>query len=293
MRRINVRSGFSLVELLVVFAILTIVAGLLFAAVQRIRLAALRVACSHQIRQVALALHQYHEVQLKLPPGTTDLIPTSENPERNRYPALHWPARVLPYLEQETLWRQIDHAFATDVHEAINTNPACLVRLAILNCPVDSVRVSSHKPDWPIAGSNSYLGVAGTQLAAENGVLFLNSQIRWVDVTDGLSNTLMLGERPPNLTVTLGRYYGGTGHWYFGDAILGVRETLSDVYCLGDPPFANTPLGTKCSDYHFWSLHSGGTHFALADGSVRFVSFSTSEKVLKSLATRAGGEPGS
>lgn len=140
-----------------------------------------------------------------------------------------------------------------------------------------------------------YLGVEGMDFASEDGVLYLNSRIRMLAITDGASNTLVVGERPPSSDHKLGWWYAGWGQNRSGsaDLTLGVREVcVSPNYPFcprGTYRFRRDPENTPCSAFHFWSFHPGGAHFLFADGSVHFLSYS-SDPILPALATRAGGE---
>jgi prepilin-type processing-associated H-X9-DG protein len=212
---------------------------------------------------------------------------------------MNWHVRLLPHLEQEPLWRQ-----AVEAHQ-IEPNPYAEVEslhprdplMLMFECPADP-RAGSH---WVSKAGHRYaltmyLGVLGTEYTRINGVLFVDSRIRLGDITDGTSNTLMVGERPPSPSLLWGWWYTGNGHGTAkgsGDAILGVRE-----YNLGNDsphcpvgPYAFGPgkLTNPCDVFHFWSLHSGGAHFVLADGSVRFIGYGAKD-VMPALATRAGGE---
>lgn len=121
--------------------------------------------------------------------------------------------------------------------------------------------------------------------------------MRFTDITDGTSNTLLVGERPPSKDLWYGWWYAGFGAGGNGtaDMVLGVRENIppGDAFipdCGGLPArFAPGRIDNMCDAFHYWSLHSGGANFLFADGSVRFLAYSA-DAVLPALATRAGGE---
>lgn len=169
--------------------------------------------------------------------------------------------------------------------------------MPLFECPSDP-RAGSH---WVSKAGHRYaltmyLGVLGTEYTRKNGVLFVDSRIRLGDITDGTSNTLMVGERPPSPSLLWGWWYTGSGQSLAtgaGDSTLGVREYNFSAYEPNCPvgPYAFGPgkLTNACDVFHFWSLHSGGAHFVLADGRVRFVGYGAKD-VMPALATRAGGE---
>ena len=292
MARRIVRPGYTLVEVLVVIALIAVLIGLVLPAVQKVRAAAARAQCSNNLKQLALALHAYHTPAESLPPG---LCVTMLG---GRYPYLGWPAQLLPYIEQDALWSQAEAAFRTDPdplkfygHPAHERLLGTVVRL--FNCPADPrlpgpVTVHGH----PIAFT-SYLGVEGIDQERRDGTLALDSRVRLTDIRDGTSNTLLLGERPPSANFRFGWWYRGWGQRKEGSAemVLGVRElNASQPSCPFEPShFQQGRYDNQCSMLHFWSPHSGGAHFALADGSVRFLRYSA-DPIMPALATRAGGE---
>jgi len=284
-------TAFTLIELLVVIAIISVLLGLLLSGVQSIREAAARTACSDRLRQLALGLHHYHSNHSALPPGH------SWNGGRSEYPHLSWHARLLPYIEQPQLWDMTMRAFDADRHFG-NVPPHGhqkeVVKLFI--CPTDP-RVSEPAAfrERPPAALSSYLGIGGRNYSTNDGVLYSDSKVRLGDVLDGTSSTLMLGERPPSTDLRLGWWYAGIGQNNLGstDMFMGVHEynvhprypnCWQGPYLFGPGSFDN-----PCDAFHFWSPHSGGAHFAFADGSVRRLRYSASA-ILTSLSTRAGGE---
>ena len=142
---------------------------------------------------------------------------------------------------------------------------------------------------------SGYLGVLGTDYLSMNGVLFSGSQVRFADVTDGTSSTLLAGERPPSPDFWLGWWYASGAADGSGDTTLGVREMnggrvqFTSSCPKGPYAFVDGKVDQQCDAFHFWSLHSGGANFAFCDGSVRFLTYSANA-VLPALATRAGGE---
>ena len=143
----------------------------------------------------------------------------------------------------------------------------------------------------------SYLGVSGKDFSTRDGVLFQDSRVRFGDISDGMNNTLMLGERPASADLQFGWWYAGIGQAGTGsaDLILGVREQNLQPIFSGSPcgpgayPFSQGGFENPCAMFHFCSPHSGGANFAVADGSVRCLSYAA-DASMPALASRAGGE---
>jgi prepilin-type N-terminal cleavage/methylation domain-containing protein/prepilin-type processing-associated H-X9-DG protein len=284
------RRGYTLVELLVVIAIIAVLFGLILAAVQKVRAAASRVQCANNLRQLGLALHQYHDREGRFPPGCKNRRPFEPHPH------MGWITHLLPDLEQQRVWEESLRAFSLDsFFESPPHLPILGMVLRVAVCPADDRTRESWSFSTFKVGLSSYLGVNGERAVKRDGVLFLNSWVRFADITDGTSNTLAVGERPPSSDGTLGWWYAGWGLYREGtaDLHLGVRELNLARRLRGCPRgpyhFATGNLDNKCDALHFWSLHPGGAHFLFADGSVRFLSYSA-DSILPALATRAGGE---
>jgi prepilin-type N-terminal cleavage/methylation domain-containing protein/prepilin-type processing-associated H-X9-DG protein len=279
--------AFSLIELLVVVAILAILCGPVSAAVQRVRAAAVRAQCESHLAAIGLALHHYHDVEHRFPPGM------SYRGGSAAYPFMSWNTRLLPFLEQDALWRQTIGAFAEDprfLHNPPHVGLATV--MPAFSCPADTRTLMAGK----YAAFTAYLGVEGEDLFGEDGVLFRDSEVRLADITDGTSNTVVVGERPPSADEVLGWWYAGEGQAMKGsaDMVLGVQElNVGSLWGRGCPrgPYAFAPgrVSNQCDAFHFWSLHPGGANFLFGDGTVRFLSYSAAP-LMPALATRAGGE---
>lgn len=284
------RRGMTLLELLIVMAIMAMLVGLLLPAVQKVRAASDRTACSNNLRQLAIALHGYHCVQNRFPPGC------SFQPPNESQPHMSWLCRLLPHVEQTELWQQSLSAFAANAFFETPPHVPILGRtIRNFTCPSDNRSQQSWNFGRFSVAFTDYLGVEGLDLKRNDGVLFLNSQIRLTAILDGASNTLLAGERPPSLDNNLGWWYAGWGQQKTGSAemILGVREIrVHPKYksCPDGPyEFRLDPQVNICDAFHFWSFHSGGANFAFCDGSVRFLAYSA-DSIMPALATRAGGE---
>ncbi|MCI0464385.1 MAG: DUF1559 domain-containing protein [Gemmataceae bacterium] len=282
------RGGLTLIEVLVVIAIVGVLIGLVIPAVQRVRDAAARTQCSNNLRQIGLALHQYHQAHGSLPPGV------SYRDGADPHPFMSWNARLLPYLEQNALWEQSLQAYAQDpvfLHNPPHTGSATVV--PVYGCPSDG-RTLAVGDKYPRAFT-AYLGVEGTGPGKGDGLLFLDSRVRFANITDGTSTTLLVGERPPSEDQVFGWWYAGEGQEKDGscDMVLNVREVVRSPYGPGCPfgPYNFKPgrVSNQCDAFHFWSLHINGAHFLFADGSVRFLSYSA-DPLFPALASRSGGE---
>lgn len=293
MRGCQRRHGFSLVELLVVLAILALLAGLTLAGVQRVRSAAAKVDCANRLRQLGLALHQYHGAAGAFPAGVTVGGPAEP------FKFMNWETRLLPYLEHEALWRKAVEAFRLRPDDYSASPPhLCGTRVAAFICPADTLAREPRMIGGGTFAYSSYLGVSGTRQTRHDGALHIDSTTRFADITDGMSNTLLLGERPPSPDGAFGWWYAAEGQNDNGsaDSVLSTGERPTSYRFQGCPTtpavFGPGRTDDQCATLHFWSLHSGGAHFALCDGSVRFIRYSAAD-ILPALATRAGGETAS
>lgn len=286
------RRAFTLLELIVVMAIIGLVAALILAAVQRVRESAARAACANRLREIALAAHGYHTALSVLPSGHSSAV--SGSPTHD----MSWLTRLLPYLEQTSLWAQAEadyrrspNPFRTPPHTGLATV------VPAYTCPSDDRVLRPAETQGFFVAFTSYIGNQGTDFLTPNGVLFSESRVHFSDITDGTSNTLLSGERPPSADLFFGWWYAGTGQRGTGscDAVLGVRErnaggTATQMCPVGPYHYRPGRFDSQCDLFHFWSPHlGGGANFAFADGSVRFVTYA-SDDVLPALATRSGGE---
>ena len=328
MNRFTLRSGFTLLELLVVIAIIAVLIGLLLPAVQKVRDAANRTECQNHLRQIGLALHGYHDTYQQFPPALDGTMPPV-----NRYWYWSWLARILAFVEGNNLWAAAD-AYAAQgdnvpwTYPAPNhywnpwgdwsikagpvtpDNPAFGTVEPLYNCPGDprtlvaqQVPTGNGTSYWDRVALTAYLGVSGIRgdynaPAGQkwNGILYVKSKVRMADITDGTSNTLLVGERMPSRDLEYGWWFAGAGYDNSGtgDVVLGAREVgyADDMNCVPDTSWVGLRPGqtnVACDQVHFWSLHAGGANFLFADGSTHFFSYNA-DTVLPALATRNGGE---
>src|SRR5262245_10884289 len=270
------RRGFTLIELLVVIAIIAILIGLLLPAVQIVRESAARTQCRNNLKQVGLALHSYHDVHKRFPPGYVSGV-TSAGAETG--PGWGWAAQILDHLEQAPLRRQI--RFDLEIGDALNSGPRALGVPGLL-CPSDDT-VGTFPTEGRVltVAHANYVGIFGDNEiednpGAGNGLFFRNSRVRIGDIRDGTSNTLMVGERSSNLSKAT---------WV--GSVTGADESRSLILGAAD----HTPNDPVAHREDFWSRHSQGVNFLFADGSVQNINNTINPAVWRALATRAGGEP--
>lgn len=287
------RKGFTLLELLVVIAIIGVLMALLLPAVQKVRAAADWLQCANNLKQIGLALHNYHGSFSRFPPGVTSQRP------KEPYPRMSWLTRLLPYIEQDNLWRYTLAAYDLQPLWPYG-NPPHLgfgMPIPIYSCPADPRTLdpqSTHQGLMPAL--TGYVGVLGIAYNQPDGVLFLDSKTRLTDIRDGTSNTIMVGERPPSADFWYGWWYAGYGQAGSGsgDMLLGARErNFGGPYVSTCPPgpyhFTPGEIDEQCDLFHYWSLHPRGANFLFADGSVHFLTYDA-DNILPALATRNGGE---
>lgn len=294
------RFGFTLIELLVVIAIIAILIALLVPAVQKVREAAARTQCTNNLKQLTLATHNYHDSQKAFPNGYRRLAPI-----KTVY------IDLLPYYEQDNLQRNWDYVNQNNNFGTVASGARGAQVIRVLVCPSDTL------PNPPIDNSGatqhfgltSYGGNAGTRSYRDSAGLLLRDGIivavtsnypeialRMADVRDGTSNTFLFGERShhdlvfdaPTSQGGCGGLLSAWGWWAFrapGDVTLSSWVPIN--YKVVAPC---TVLKADERINAFGSLHPTGANFAMADGSVRFVSEQITLITLRAMSTRAGGE---
>jgi prepilin-type N-terminal cleavage/methylation domain-containing protein/prepilin-type processing-associated H-X9-DG protein len=342
----DLRGAFTLIELLVVIAIIAILIGLLLPAVQKVREAAARMSCQNNLKQLALACHNYHDTHSSLPPG----VPTCHRIDLvweqggngtsilgGNQPACMgpaWTVHLLSFVEQDAVYRLADNALRTFLPEVNDANPPDTWEVApgavgtylpgrLWQCPgavpneklmstwgLENLAKGSYAANF---GADTYMSFLNTSLAGAFGPVTTITKfpienrfgfgkgVRFADITDGLTNTLLLSE-----TAAIDDPQDGRGTWIWPGmggntftARTGPNSPTNDV--IPACPLAWPPLEPpllRCSrnrsNGNMWaaarSFHTSGVNAAMADGSVRFVRDSIAINVWRSLATRAGGE---
>jgi len=325
------RRAFTLIELLVVIAIIAILIGLLLPAVQKVREAAARMSCSNNLKQLGLACHNFHDQNQRLPPGCANDMPPFGTATSSGWGS-SWKVYILPFIEQDNIYRQWTFNSSSGFTNAGNGTLVTSITIKPFRCP------SSPLPDFSNHGgyskqlmTDSYTGIAGSVIAttpvtagiytgsnsgqfSDNGILYAGSRVTLVGITDGTSNTWMIGEdsdhlRDANRSPVTAGYTRGFGHnsgglygWTMGAGYpanqIGwtngqdgrIFNCTAVAYMLNQ---ANVTAGVQNdagANFPLKSGHSGGVNIALADGSIRFFTNSMSLTTIAYYCTRAGGE---
>ena len=280
------RRGFTLIELLVVIAIIAILIALLVPAVQKVREAAARMSCTNNLKQIGLGLHNYHDANRCFPSGYVSNFDGNGN---DTGPGWGWAAYILPYMEQNNLYAAIhfDQAIESSLNASVRVTP-----LKSYLCPSDDAPPTFAAQAFDAAGnpvaticqvaSANYVGVFGVSEpgVSGEGLFFRDSNVGLKDITDGTSQTLMVGERAHNLAPST--WAGAVTH-------AEVFLYNSSNMVLGHTGESNGVAPAESNN--FSSRHNGGVNFLFADGHVHFLTTSVSQTVYTALSTRAGGEP--
>ncbi len=271
-RSASLKSGFTLVELLVVITIIGLLIALLLPAVQAAREAARRMSCSNNLRQIGIGLHNYHTAHRCFPPGGLEYrwtwCPVTNKPKYPDGRQFAWSAFLLPFIEQGPLYDKID--FNEPFDDPVNADAAATV-LSIYICP--TVPRSSTLSDG--RGVTDYGGVNGERITSKNdppkGTMLYEEAIRIAEISDGTSTTLIVSE---------------DSGWSDGQWINGLN-IFDQAYAINFPP---DPANGIYPENEIRSEHSGGANALFCDGSARFLMEQMDKITLAAICTRAGRE---
>jgi prepilin-type N-terminal cleavage/methylation domain-containing protein len=305
------RAAFTLIELLVVIAIIAILIGLLLPAVQKVRDAAARAKCQNNLKQIGLAMHNYHDVNMKLPDGQIEI---------NTIYYWHWALQILPFMEQSALFQRYDN---TQGNAAAANLPVLQAYVPTFTCPSDlragqliapetvgpngsgnstlqymasTYKVMTGKQDTSSTNTfggffnecqtvMSVFGDAGKGAFHSDGQSGLQPETL-VTITDGTSNTIFAGERATKTHFTRGPFWGDSFNLYHNGAASPYSITL-----IADYDACQAQVNANFCKYGWGSLHGAGNiNFVFGDGSVRSIPTTIDMNVFMALATIRGGE---
>jgi prepilin-type N-terminal cleavage/methylation domain-containing protein/prepilin-type processing-associated H-X9-DG protein len=308
----NWRQAFTLVELLVVIAVIGILIAMLMPAIQSVREAARRIKCANNVKQQSLAMHNYESYRESLPSGFTF-------PE-----GALWSAYILPFVEQDALFKRLNLQGPWHGRNGSTSNTFVMKQtIELYRCPSANLDLVQYDPFANADRSPcSYLAVASGLNGRESGerpwcgmgqeagypesdgVFFFNSQTSLHEIFDGTSNTLLLGESLPDQFL-FGTDYSGNSqkvdHWHTGSEEVGgypqAGQNSAEVSeCLGSTACPINAILDESSSINdkelsFGSLHPNGVNMAFADGHTSFIAADVDAAVWSALGTREGGEP--
>jgi len=298
--------GFTLIELLVVIAIIAILIALLLPAVQQAREAARRTQCKNNLKQMGLAMHNYHDVYNTFPPGCISM--PFQNTATTELSCWSWGAFLLPYIEQNALYSGLGVGNATLAQNAATANGLRFLQtpLSGFRCPSDTGPalnnfneamadtpgdaqvatyarlITSNGTDRIAIATSNYVMVSCSSVSTTppfvaanfgpaTGVGFNCSRVNFRDITDGTSNTLLVGER----AFRTGSLNVGAGNALGFSPVAGPNSALRPATAVLGIPYSGinqSALGRQHQSRGFSSPHVGGAQFTLCDGSVRFIS---------------------
>lgn len=308
------RRGFTLIELLVVIAIIAVLIALLLPAIQQAREAARRTQCTNNLKQLGLAMVNYHDINGVFPPGGLQITGYQ----------VGWGGRLLPFVGEQARYDEIHREYKDGLvqrnawrfpdqapHYGNRPEWASVPPYSCPSSPLGNTygfnQYSSYNTFLSQHGALHYRGNAGSERrnyvtgseAARNwttsGIIYPDSRVRVSDIIDGTINTFLLGEHSAGFgwTDTKKAVWGGIQPWTWGYYFYGVTSGWLMIdhkairYPINFPDYIHT-ADTNFSAFN--SMHTGGAHFAMCDGSVRFFSENMSFDVYHALATRAGNE---
>ncbi len=318
------RAAFTLIELLVVIAIIAVLIGLLLPAVQKVREAANRIKCANNLKQIGLAIHNYHDVNGLFPSGHVEICGTGGS---NCKYFSGWSIAMLPYLEEQNLYQQyLDNP---TTNEDAKNQAFCKTYLAVFTCPSDiranqiyaPETIAPHgdpQPNPPILYmAGSYKAMTGIGIGPGDSHSTQNYAGFWdevqaakakhpggrgafhgdgfsgmkpdkiANVTDGLSNTIFVGERHTRNHFIRGPFWADTFNLYsLGASYLGI----TNAYLQPDYDGCRSQIDENYCKYGWGSLHAGGINWLFGDGSVRNITADINLIVFMDLSTIAGGE---
>lgn len=301
------KRGFTLIELLVVIAIIAVLIALLLPAVQQAREAARRSQCKNNLKQFGLALHNYHEVHQMFPPGGAGSF--------NARPFVGFQVRLLPFVDQTALYNQLDFNLDVGTQVLLNGRTAHTNRVPNYRCPSD-ISPLFEATDWATGSYDGSMGSQGNvsvdtacqpyqvyakRLTPNNADTLDATQVSGIfsrqgisvnfkDITDGPSNVIAMGE-------IMARCIDHDGNWWNSNGA-GNAHASTIVPINTMTTCDSSPTSTPCRAQNNWNIswgfrsqHTGGAHFLLCDGAVRFLSENLDHQTYQRLGGRGDGAP--
>lgn len=307
------RSGFTLIELLVVIAIIAVLIALLLPAVQQARESARRSQCKNNLKQIGLALHNYHDTHKALPPGSIVVLNAAQTTANGH--GWTWVASILPYVDQATLYNAIQGPDGMGNEQGDqNTGKPLVLKTTILSlfwCPSQQdVKNGAQKNGYQPSNYNGNMGtrigdgsddcLSGSVVTIPdmltkpwgcmngNGVFHMSSGVRFRDITDGLSTTIFVSEVPDTGGDAIGLFGAGCDRRliFSNGADANPPDEMTEYLIAAE---SNDPINGGAEEAA-GSWHVGGAHFLMGDGSVKFLSQNMSMTIYQAVSTRAGSE---
>lgn len=299
------KRGFTLIELLVVIAIIAVLIALLLPAVQQAREAARRTQCKNNLKQLGLAMQNYHDTYSTFPPGWVHYTQQAASTTGAGNGANHWgwSTFLLPFIDQAPLYNQLNVGNTNNGMNTQLTTAAFLLNMQTaqtgFRCPSDTGGITNTNMGHggtpttaPFVAMSNYPGVHSSRTphtsttplnpSTANGVLWQNSSCRIRDITDGTTNTLMIGERAWVVPMSGGTFSASAANLFGVNSPGTGTHTVGPIYVLGvgcapingTNTNTNSPVAAPAQCWGrmgFSSVHVGGAQFLLCDGSVKFV----------------------
>ena len=314
--RIPRRKAFTLIELLVVIAIIAVLIALLLPAVQQAREAARRTQCKNNLKNLTLAMHNYHDNYNRLAPGTIDAPPNKRAGTGGGDWAddNNWLHMLLPFIDQANMYNTIDFRFSWHNSAPATGSPMATTRIPVENCPSDGIEIDEPGTNWARIRGNYVVNFGnitwgGQRQSPYNGVNFGGAPFgiqfgsNFSGITDGTSTTMMFGEI---LTLDGNGWLGYTSEVMLaGGGAFTAYNTPNTTACefLARQCFTGPNSGIPCCTsvggtandvisqiISARSKHVGGVHVSMCDGAVRFVSNNIDTGVWRALSTARGAE---
>ena len=312
------RGGFTLIELLVVIAIIAVLIALLLPAVQQAREAARRSQCKNNMKQLGLALHNFHDTFNRFPAGSNpDMEPWKSPGSSDAHYGSNWKVFILPYIDQAPLFGKWQFNTQSGYNNSNNVALQNKLLISVYRCPSSTMPDFSHRSHGTmytsycaLSGSTNDTGayaVNTTNIVSDKGVLGNKSLTKIKDITDGTSNTVMVGEQSDHLrdaanAIVLSPTFAvpisaqGPDPWCIGSPMTGTYEyyNISTIrYSInkrGLPVGSGGVIENVGNNIPMSSQHVGGAHFLFGDGAVRFLSDNMNLTTLFNLACRDDGQ---